>query len=53
MADAESAFGPSSSKKALDLNIYGDCNRKDQVSLTVFFIFFGLKKMHWRNLYIQ
>lgn len=41
MADAESALGPNSSKKGLDLNNYGDCNQKDPVSLT--FLHFSTK----------
>lgn len=46
MADAESALGPNSSNKVLDLNNYGDCNQKDQVSLTffLFFLFSDLNK---------
>lgn len=36
MADAEFALGPNSSTKVLDLNNYGDCNQKDQVSVTFF-----------------
>lgn len=37
MADAEFALGPNSSKKGL--NVYGDCNQKDPVSLSLFYIF--------------